>query len=72
MQRARNAHIEVEFLQRPVVGLGYVLPGGSDVGFGSEQAPQPDVHGLHKEENETEWLELCSHPPHIPTTLFSL
>ena len=33
-----SAHVQIELLQGPVVGLCYILPGGCDVGLGSEEA----------------------------------
>jgi len=41
-----TTHIKVELFQRPVVGLGHILPGGYDVCLRSEQSTQPDVQGL--------------------------
>jgi len=38
-----TTHIKVELFQRPVVGLGHILPGGCDVCLRSEQSTQPDV-----------------------------
>ena len=47
--RLGDTHIEVEFFQWPVVSLGYVLSGGCDVSFWSEQTTKPDVHRLKQQ-----------------------
>ena len=39
-------HIQIQFLQRPVVGLGNKLSRGCDVGLRRKQAPKPDVERL--------------------------
>ena len=60
-------HIQIQLFQRPVVGLGHVLPGGCDVGFCSEQTSKPDVNILkHVREQQVNHNNYRTGHPNTP------